>query len=127
MDRKDKIKEPRQRRKACLSPGQYLDWKAFLIEFTNEQAVANSAAGNPAWDRDMLLGQGRFAQQQTRYPVQVFEQVNQIAIRAWKSLPTGVDGVDVGERVCLCVSPGSPTTAVGPRKADQSNSKQAEL
>ena len=102
MDRKDKIKEPRRRRrKACLSPGQYLDWKAFLIEFANEQAVANSAAGNPAWDRDMLLGQGRFAQQQTRYPVQVFEQVNQIAIRAWKSLPTGVDGVDVGERVCL--------------------------
>ena len=113
--------------KACLSPGQYLDWKAFLIEFANEQAVANSAAGNPAWDRDMLLGQGRFAQQQTRYPVQVFEQVNQIAIRAWKSLPTGVDGVDLGKRVCLCVSPGSPTTAVGPRTADQSNSKQAEL
>ena len=76
------------------------------------------------WDRDMLLGQGRFAQQQTGYPVQVFEQVNQIAIRAWKSLPTGVD---VGERVCLCVSPGSSTTAVGPRMADQSNSKQAEL
>ena len=90
MDRKDKIKEPKRRRKSCLSPGQYLDWKAFLIEFANEQAVANSAAGNPAWDRDMLLGQGRFAQQQTRYPVQVFEQVNQIAIRAWKSLPTVV-------------------------------------
>ena len=36
-------------------------------------------------------------------------------------------GVDVGERVCLCVSPGSPTTAVGTRTADQSNSKQAEL
>ena len=81
--------------KACLSPGQYLDWKAFLIEFANEQAVANTVAGNPAWDRDMLLGQGQFAQQQTGYPVQVFEQVNQIAIRAWKSLPTsGVDSVD---------------------------------
>ena len=79
--------------KACLSLGQYLDWKAFFIEFTNEQAVANSAAGNPAWDRDMLLGQGCFAQQQTGYPVQVFEQVNQIAIRVWKSLPTGVDSV----------------------------------
>ena len=54
--------------------------------------------------------------------MQVFEQVNQIAIRACKSLPTGVDGVDVDERVCLCVSP-----AVGPRMADQNNSKQAEL
>jgi hypothetical protein len=113
--------------KACFSPGQYLVWKAFLIKFANEQAVANSVAGNPAWDRDMLLDQGRFAQQQTGYPVQVLEQVNQITIRAWKSLPTGVEGVDVGERVCLYVSPGSPTTAVGPRSADKSNSKQAEL
>jgi hypothetical protein len=110
--------------KTCLSPGQYLDWKAFLIEFANEQAVANFAARNPAWDRDMLLDQGRFAQQQTGYPVQVREQVNQIAIRTWKSLPTGVD---VDERVCLCVSPRSPTTAVGPGMADQSNSKQTEL
>ena len=48
--------------KACLSPGQYLDWKAFLIEFANKQAAANSVAGNPAWDRDMMNGQGRFAQ-----------------------------------------------------------------
>ena len=40
-----------------------------------------------AWDRDKLLDQGRFAQQQTGYPVQVFKQVNQIAIRARKSLP----------------------------------------
>jgi hypothetical protein len=107
--------------KGILSPGQYLDWKAFLNEFANEKAVANSAAGNPAWDRDMLLDQGLFAQQQTGYPVQVFEQVNQIAIRVWKSLPTGVDSVaelqrdnealnqvrgalsiGLGERVCLC-------------------------
>ena len=59
---------------ACLSPGQYLDWKAFLIEYANEQAAANQAAGNQAWDRDMLLGQGRFANQQTGYPAQVFDQ-----------------------------------------------------
>ncbi|MEJ1274706.1 hypothetical protein NN561_005594 [Cricetulus griseus] len=43
---------------ACLSSGQYLDWKAFLIEYANEQAVVNRAAGNAAWDMDMLLGQG---------------------------------------------------------------------
>jgi hypothetical protein len=73
--------------KACLSPGKYLDWKAFLVEFSNEQAAANAVAGNPAWDRDMMLGQGLFAQQQTGYPLHVFEQVSQIAIRAWKSLP----------------------------------------
>ena len=99
-----------------------------------------------AWDRDMLLDQGRFAQQQTGYPVQVFEQVNQIAIRAWKSLPTGVDSVVelqrdnealnqvreersqlVWERGSVCVSSGSSTTAAGPREADQSNSGQVEL
>ena len=33
----------------------------------------------------------------------------------------------VWERGSVCGSPGSPTTAVGPRTADQSNSKQAEL
>ena len=78
--------------------------------------------------------------------MQVFEQVNQIAIRVWKSLPTGVDSVVelqrdnealnqvreersqlVWERGSVCVSSGSSTTAVGPRTADQSNSKQAEL
>jgi hypothetical protein len=94
----------------------------------------------------MLLDQGRFAQRQTGYPVQVFEQVNQIAIRAWKSLPTSVDSVvelqrdnealnqvrgalsiGVGERVCLFVSSGSWTTAAGPGVADQSNSGQVEL
>lgn len=73
--------------RACLCLGQYLDWGAFLIKYASEQAAANLAAGQAAWDGDMLLGQGRFANQQTGYPVQVFEQVNQIAIKAWKSLP----------------------------------------
>lgn len=31
--------------RACLSPGQYLGWKAFLIEYASEQAAANQAAG----------------------------------------------------------------------------------
>ena len=58
---------------ACLSPGQYLDWRAFLIEFANEEAAANQAAGNVACDRDTLLGQGHFVNHQTGYPIQVFE------------------------------------------------------
>ena len=41
---------------AGLSPEQYLDGRAYLIEFASEQAAANQAAGNSAWDRDMLLG-----------------------------------------------------------------------
>ena len=35
----------------------------------------------------MLLGQGRFANNQNGYPNQVYEQINTIAIRAWKALP----------------------------------------
>ncbi|EGV95615.1 Retrovirus-related Gag polyprotein [Cricetulus griseus] len=73
--------------RACLSPGQYLDWRAFQIEFANDQGAINRAAGDQYWDVDMLLGQGRFAQQQTGYPPQVYDQINQIAIRAWRSLP----------------------------------------
>ena len=95
-----------------------------------------------AWDRDMLLDQGRFAQQQTGYPVQVFEQVNQIAIRVWKSLPTGFDSVVelqrdnealnqvreersqlVWERGSVCVSSGSSTATVSPGAVDQSSPK----
>lgn len=73
--------------RACLSPGQYLDWRAFWIDFATEQAAVNARAGQPAWDRDMLLGLGRFVGQQTGYPPQVYEQVNLCAIRAWKALP----------------------------------------
>lgn len=73
--------------KACLSPGQYLDWKAYWIELAGEQAARNVANGNQAWDIDMLLGQGRFAQQQTGYPAVVYDQINAICVRAWRSVP----------------------------------------
>ena len=35
----------------------------------------------------MLLGQGRFAAAQINYPIQVYEQINKIGTKAWKSLP----------------------------------------
>lgn len=60
-------------------------------------------------DRDMLLGQGRFAQQQTGYPVQVFEQVNQIPIRAWKSLP---NRGEVSENLTLILTPQMDTQVI---------------
>ena len=62
-----------------------------------------------AWDRDMLLDQGRFAQQQTGYPVQVFEQVNQIPIRAWKSLP---NRGEVSENLTLVLTPQMDTQVI---------------
>ena len=73
--------------RATLNPGQYLDWKAYYIEYATEQAARNRAAGNPAWDIDMLMGQGRFANQQLGYPQQVYEQINRLATQAWKALP----------------------------------------
>jgi hypothetical protein len=72
---------------ACLSPGQYLDWKAFFIEFAGEQAAQNAEAGQAAWDQDMLLGQGRIAAGQTNYPLQAYEQINKMCTKAWKALP----------------------------------------
>eukprot|EP00073_Rattus_norvegicus_P051713 XP_017454097.1 PREDICTED: endogenous retrovirus group K member 113 Gag polyprotein-like [Rattus norvegicus] len=39
------------------------------------------------WDADTLLGLGRFALDQTGYPEQVYSQINEIAIKAWKALP----------------------------------------
>ena len=72
--------------RAYLTPGQYLDWKAFFIEFP-KQAAINAGNGQPAWDQDMLLGQGRFVAAQTNYPIQVYEQINNMGTKAWVSLP----------------------------------------
>ena len=74
--------------KAVLSGGGYLTWKAAYIEHAVEQAEANAAAGlpNAAWNIDMLMGQGNFANNQTGYPIQVYEQINNCALRAWKML-----------------------------------------
>lgn len=82
---------------ACLSPGQYLEWKAFFSEFAEEQAAINQTMGGPeraGWNKEMLLGQGPYTVQQTGYSIQ-FDQVNQIAIRAWKSTPNKGGGGQV--------------------------------
>jgi hypothetical protein len=57
---------------ACHQASQYLDWKAFFIEFVAEQASINAGNGQPAWDQDMLPGQGRFVAAQTKHPIQVY-------------------------------------------------------
>ena len=67
---------------AYLTSGQYLDCKAYYIEFALEQAVLNARNGQPAWDQDMLMGQGRFAAAQTNYPPQVYDQINILGTRA---------------------------------------------
>ena len=68
--------------------GGYLKCKAAYIDHALEQAAANATTGlpNAAWNIDMLMGQGNFANNQTGYPIQVYEQINNCALRAWKML-----------------------------------------
>jgi hypothetical protein len=76
--------------RACLSSGQYLDWKSLTYEYANSQAAANLATGQDPqrhWDADMLLGLGRFALDQTNYPKAVYAQINEVTTKAWKALP----------------------------------------
>lgn len=94
--------------KACLSPGQYLDWKAYLNEFAITQSAANATAGGPqaVWDAEMLLGMGQYATQQNAYPPLVYDQINQIAIRAWKALPN--KGETTGNLTKILQGPSEP-------------------
>ena len=72
--------------KACLTMGQYLDWKSIYAEL-EQQARENVANGQAAWTYDMLMGQGQWLNNQIKFPIQVYDQVRQIAKKAWKSLP----------------------------------------
>ncbi|XP_006881306.1 PREDICTED: igE-binding protein-like [Elephantulus edwardii] len=73
--------------KACLTVGQYLDWKSLYTDYALGQARQNAAQGQPAWTFDMLTGQGQWANNQTVYPLQVYTQINEITIKAWKKIP----------------------------------------
>lgn len=77
--------------KACLAPGAFLDWRAWYTEFAAEQAEKNAARGHRGQNEDMLMGKGQYAQDQTRFPPNVYEQIHNIGIRAWKQVNnTGV-------------------------------------
>nr|XP_020141897.1 endogenous retrovirus group K member 6 Gag polyprotein-like [Microcebus murinus] len=73
--------------KAVLTTGQYLDWKSINQEECMEQSRRNAQRGQPAWNFDMLTGQGQWVNNQVAYPEEVYAQINSIAIKAWKSLP----------------------------------------
>ena len=45
--------------RACLTPGQFMDWKSWNEEFCSEQADLNAQRQNARWNKDMLTGQGR--------------------------------------------------------------------
>ncbi|KAL6054647.1 hypothetical protein STEG23_035338 [Scotinomys teguina] len=73
--------------KACLSLGQYLDFKSIYTDLAHTQARTNVLNGNQHWTADMLLGQGQWTNNQVAYPVEVYTQINNLATRAWKAIP----------------------------------------
>ncbi|XP_065745497.1 igE-binding protein-like [Phocoena phocoena] len=73
--------------RACLSMGQYLDWKSIVADLAYSQARENATNGQPAWNAEMLLGQGQWLNNQTVFPVEVYGQINQIGMQAWRALP----------------------------------------
>ena len=73
--------------RACLSTGQYLDYRSIVTDAAHGQARVNAQNQQPTWNTDMLLGQGQWAANQTAYPLQVYAQINEIFQKAWKTLP----------------------------------------
>nr|XP_013015071.1 endogenous retrovirus group K member 10 Gag polyprotein-like [Cavia porcellus] len=71
---------------ACLSPGQYLDWKSWNEEFCTEQAATNRDNEHREWNRDMLLGRVAFEEDQTQFPRPVYEQISRCGVQAWRQL-----------------------------------------
>lgn len=73
--------------KACLlSMGQYIEWKALWHDACQAQARANTAAGQPAGTFEMLTGQGQWAFNQIAFPLEVYAQISNCAVKAWKAL-----------------------------------------
>ena len=73
--------------RAALPSGQFLDFKSIVQDRAQVQAHINMHGGHPEWTADMLLGQWPFDANQINYPFEVYQQINDINYRAWKSLP----------------------------------------
>ena len=73
--------------KACLTLGQYLEFKPIYTDLAYSQARTNEINGNQFSTTDMLLGQGQWLNNQTAFPVEVYTQINTLATRAWKAIP----------------------------------------
>lgn len=69
--------------RACLSGGQYLMWKVANQEYCADTARRNTAANNPLWDLDMLIGIGQYTGQQN----QINYHPGVYALTAFSALP----------------------------------------
>lgn len=74
--------------KVALDSARYLDFKAWYEEFAIEQAERNARGRRPGWNLDMLTGKGQYAQNQTNYPIEVYDQIFRLFMMAWKKLQT---------------------------------------
>lgn len=73
--------------RACLTKGQFLDFKSLAADNAQTQARINIQNGHPEWTADMLLGLGRYLGNQVGLPMDVYQQINEIHYRAWRALP----------------------------------------
>ena len=74
--------------KSSLSGGQYLIWKTAWQEYSTDTAHHNAAAGNPAWNLEMLMGTGQFTGQQAQhnYDPAVYMQIAAAPTKAWRTI-----------------------------------------
>nr|XP_044997373.1 endogenous retrovirus group K member 10 Gag polyprotein-like [Jaculus jaculus] len=81
--------------KACLSGGDYLLWKTEYTENCQTIAEVNKDQGVPI-TFDMLAGEGPFREleNQLKFDVGVYAQVNAQAKKAWRKLPSNGKGTE---------------------------------
>lgn len=68
--------------------GVYLNWKGLWHEYLAVTAHANHRRAGEAgrWGFNMLTGQAEYANDQNNFPWQVYTQIAEAAIRAWKGI-----------------------------------------
>lgn len=74
---------------ATLAGGECLLWQSKWQEISKRTADLNAQSGNPGWNAEMLLGEGRYASKasQVGLPAGVYNQIAAAARCAWKQLP----------------------------------------
>jgi hypothetical protein len=79
--------------KATLSGGHFLLCDSEWQETSKKSAASNAQTGNPDWDSNMLLGEGRYEgnANQIGFPVGVYAQIAMAACHTWRQLPVRGD------------------------------------
>ncbi|XP_069867397.1 endogenous retrovirus group K member 6 Gag polyprotein-like [Dipodomys merriami] len=92
--------------RTCLNHGQYLDFRSIAQDKAQAQYRQNIRDGHPEWNVDMLLGLGPYTENQTRYPIEVYQQVNALFYQSWRALPN--KGETAGPLTKITQGPSEP-------------------